>query len=215
MNQRRVIFWLLCCSLALPNISACAKPQQGIAPLPEVLVGIAGFSQPQNSHELLAGYMAENIPRIDTKIFPQLDDMLMQTLRKNTKRPYTDRQTFQQCKNTKAPGEEKGRIAAIHHWRAVGECMQVDFLLVPQVLYLQEREGSEMGVVNPARILMDIFLIDIRNQNIMRSHYDETQTPLSENLLHAKKFIERGGKWVTSLVLAREGMEKAIRELGL
>ncbi|GHV55345.1 hypothetical protein FACS1894206_09640 [Deltaproteobacteria bacterium] len=58
--------------------------------------------------------------------------------------------------------------------------------------------------------------MDIKNATLTsRSHFDETQAALADNLLDAGKFFARGGKWITATELAREGMVKAVKDLGL
>ncbi|MDL2209581.1 hypothetical protein LJC26_02115 [Desulfovibrio sp. OttesenSCG-928-O18] len=197
------------------GLSACATPRQGPA-LPQVTIGVAEFTQPQSTMDMLAGYMAENTPRVPMKTLSQLDEAFAEVRGKETNRSYAASKTYLECRDAKAPGQTSGRIAALKHWVAVGTCMKVDFLLVPQVMELREREGGEAGVTRPASVIMDIFLIDVKNSVLTsRSHYDETQTALSENLLETGKFFSRGAKWVTAVELAKEGMVKAIKDLGL
>ena len=81
---------------------------------------------------------------------------------------------------------------------------------------MPERDGGEAGVVKPAAIVMDMFLINVQSGTLLgRSHYDEIQAPLAANLLESGKFFSRGGKWVLATELAKEGMQKAVKELGL
>ncbi len=212
----RPIFRLLLISALAFAFLGCAKPQQN-APLPEVKLGLAAFTQPKTSAELLAGYMPEDTPRVPAKEFPQLDEAFTQVLMQKTKRNFKGVEAYFECKDAKAPAQAQGgRATALANWAAVGACMKVDYILVPHILEMRERDGSEAGVVTPAKVVMDVFLIDVKNNSLVgRSHYDETQTALADNLLDAGKFISRGGKWVTSQALAREGMEKAVKDLGL
>lgn len=210
---RLVVFVLVALPVALWG---CATPRQGPA-LPQTNIGVAEFSQPQSTLEMLAGYMAENTPRISEKHLMQLDEALAEVLTRETKRNYTAPRPYRECRNA-APSDSRqgGRIGALKRWIAVGNCMQVDFLLVPHVMELHEREGGEAGVTRPAGIIMDIFLIDIKNATLTsRSHFDETQAALADNLLETGKFFSRGGKWVTAAELGAEGMVKAVKDLGL
>lgn len=193
----------------------CATPRQG-PELPHVKIGVAEFSQPQSTTEMLAGYMPEDGPRIQPKRLTELDATLAEVLRTETRRQYADAETFLGCRDAKAPGQTSGRVAALRHWVAVGACMKVDFILVPQVYEFHEREGSEAGVTRPAGVILDFFLVDVNNSVLTsRSHFDETQAALASNLLDAGKFISRGAKWVSAIELAREGMVKAIEDMGL
>ena len=206
---------VLAFALAFICLSGCASPRQG-PELPEVNIGVAEFSQPRSTMDMLAGYMAENAPRVPEKSMTALDMTLYNVLTTETKRSFAPADTFLECRDAKAPGQTTGRVAALKHWVAVGNCMKVDFLLVPQIIELHEREGGEAGVTRPAGVIMDLFMVDVKNAVLTsRSHFDETQAALSENLLETGKFLSRGGKWITATELAREGMVKAIKDLGL
>ena len=211
-RSRLVVLALAALALGLWG---CASPRQG-PELPEVKLGVAEFSQPQSTMEMLAGYMAENTPRVAPKTLTELDAALADVLRTETKREYASAAAFLGCRDAKAPGQASGRIAALKHWVAVGECMKVDFIFVPQVYEVIEREGGEAGVTRPAGVVLDFFLIDVKNSVLTsRSHFDETQAALTDNLLDTGKFFSRGAKWITAVELAREGMVKAVKDMGL
>lgn len=212
--SRSRIIVLVFASLVI-GLWGCATPRQG-PELPQVNIGITEFTQPQSTMEMLAGYMAEDAPRVHQKNMTELDATLADVLRKETKRHYAPAETYLGCRDAKAPGQTTGRVAALRHWVAVGACMKVDFLLVPQVLEMHEREGGKAGVTRPAGMIMDFFLIDVKNSVLTsRSHFDETQTALADNLLETGKFFSRGAKWISAIELAREGMIKAVKDLGL
>ncbi|CAK7011509.1 MAG: hypothetical protein DELT_02104 [Desulfovibrio sp.] len=204
----------LCIALTLA-VAGCATPRQG-PPLPEVKLAVAEFTQPHSTADMLAGYMAEDAPRVSQKELTELDAAFGHVLRKETKRVYASPESYLECRNALPAGQTAGRVGALRRWVAVGECLKVDFLIVPQIYHLQEREGGEAGVTRPAGVVMDIFLIDVKNAALTsRSHFDETQTALAENLLNTGKFFSRGGKWITAVQLATEGMQKAVKDLGL
>lgn len=197
------------------TLAGCTTPRQG-PPLPEVNLGVAEFTQPHSTADMLAGYMAEDAPRVTQKELTELDAAFIRVLGKETKRAYASPETYLECKNATPDGQPSGRVGAMKKWVAVGNCMKVDFLIVPQIYHLQEREGGEAGVTRPAGVIMDIFLIDVKNAVLTsRSHFDETQAALAENLLDTGKFFSRGGKWITAVQLASEGMAKAVKDLGL
>ena len=68
---------------------------------------------------------------------------------------------------------------------------------------------------DPASVALDFYLIDVKNERMIRSRYEETQESLIENLLTLQKFADRGGKWVTATRLASDGIEEKLMELGL
>lgn len=192
-------------------LSSCAKTAPTLPQSSSLVIGVAGFQQPRATSDLLAGYMPEEIPRVDSKIFPQLDDQLEATLIR-THRQYVWSGTANACvaSRPKQPTE-----SAFAYWVSIGRCMNVDLLLVPQVIGWQERDGGAAGVERPAAVVMDFFLLDVRQQSLTRSRFDETQQALTDNLLEIGKFMERKGRWVTAHELAQEGMDKAVKELGL
>jgi hypothetical protein len=194
-------------------IGGCSGPKPAFVPAASVVIGIGGFYQPTSTKELLAGYLPEQVERVDGKIFPQLDNDFEEMLRSGTSRDYVGSERSYQCIRQE---QGKEHNSAFPFWVAVGKCMNVDLVIVPQVQAWQERLGGEMGVEQPAAVIMDFFLLDVKNQSLIaRSRYDETQKALASNLLDMGKFIERGGKWVSAGELAREGMAKAVKELGL
>ena len=204
-----------CLLILVTMLCACAKPQQG-PPLPKVKIGLAGFTQPRTPLAMLAGYAPEEAPEIPQKIMTQLDESLENVLARETNREYLTGNLYMRCKDAKPTGQTRSRGSALRQWAAVGMCMKVDVLLVPHILAYHEREGSEAGITKPASVTMDLFLIDAKSGTLFsRSHFEETQTALTDNLLNTPKFFSRGGKWITGMQLAREGMLKAIKDLGL
>ena len=110
------------------------------------------------------------------------------------------------------------RQAAFAYWVKVGECMTADYILVPQILFWQDLRGMQKADYNiqPASVIIDLYLIDVNNKRIVRRfHFDETQQPLSENVLNAGTFFKRGGKWVKAMDLADEALDNGLMELGL
>lgn len=194
----------------------CAKPQQAPLPIGNLSIGVAHFSNPTSNAEMLAGYLSDDTAAVDSKILERLDRDFAGILRDKSKKTYTafsaDSKT---CSATIAEAQNEPR-AAIRRWSQVGRCMGVDLLLIPQVYQWQSREGGGAGVVKPARIVMDFFIIDVRNESLVsRAHFDETQQALTSNLLEAGKFFKRSGRWVTAYELAQEGMVEAIKDLRL
>lgn len=214
----RRLFPLLCLTLAACLLfTGCARPKQPPLPVGSLKLGVAYFSQPTDPSDMLAGYVVENVARIDEKHLNEMDGMLAEVLASESKNSFRSKESALHC--SKTVGEREGRSnnqAALRTWSAIGRCMNVDLLVVPQMLEYRERAGSEFGVTVPAKVVMDIFVIDVRNESLIsRSRFDETQGALSSNLLEADKFFKRGAKWVTASELAREGMVKAVKELRL
>jgi hypothetical protein len=184
-------------------------------PVGDLKLGQAYFTHPASTGELLAGYLAEDSPPIEEKILGDLDLRFSDMLARESAHAFTGPEKSLLCgKSVKAQSPE--RQAALRHWAAVGRCMGVDLLVVPQILEWREREGPEYAAVAPATVVMDTYVVDVKGESLIsRSHYDTTQSALAANLLELGTFIKRSGKWVPASELAEEGMAKAIKELGL
>ncbi len=193
-------------------LSACATPTQPPMPLGDLKIAVAHYTQPQTPADMLAGYQPEDVARVEEKVLAQLDEDLADVLHTSSSHDFISSDRSRHC----ARITKKAHQPALSAWAAVGRCMGADLLVVPQVLEWRERDGGEVGVVAPAKVVMDTFVIDANNEQLIsRSRYDETQSALTDNLLETGKFLKRGGKWVTARALAHEGMEKAVKELGL
>ena len=204
---------LLIASLALVLVS-CSTPKQPPMPLGSLRIGLAYYTQPESTSDLLAGYMTEEVHPVDPKITAELDSLLVDVLAKESKNSFVPAGVAMDCARKTQVANTKQ--AALRKWAAVGRCVGVDLLVVPQIIEWRERVGSGVGVVTPAKVVMDTYVVDVRNESLIsRSRYDETQSALSSNILDAGKFVKRGGKWVSTQELAREGMVKAVKELGL
>ncbi|UZP67915.1 hypothetical protein N1030_02755 [Desulfovibrio mangrovi] len=210
--QRISITLLLLTGLIL---GGCQKVTQGPTPLPEVSIGVARFTQPLHTWDLLAGYIPEGQAELEDKILRELDQNFETQLFRMTNRRYVSAGASARCLELDT-SKKAGSSTALAKWINVGQCMGVDFLVVPQVLQWQDRDGGEAGTYHPAAVTMDIFIIDVARQRASsRFHFEETQESLANNLMNFSKFVERKGKWISAQQLAEEGMRKGIKELGL
>jgi hypothetical protein len=208
----RSIVLFLFLALTTAGLSACPKKQRLPAPLPDVSIGYTSFTQPTSVAELMAGFVPERQKPAGEEMLAALDRAFSEILRSRTSRSYTHAPLLPRPDHPARPS----RATALDYWISVGEAANVDYLIVPQIIQIHEREGSEIGVTRPAEILMDIYLVDVKNATLVaRSNYEERQVGLMENLLTLPKFLGRGGVWVTAADLAKEGMFKAVQEFGL
>lgn len=208
----------VCCALALTAllVIACARPVPQ-ASRPAGTLAVAGFSNPAFTWELLAGYLPREGVKVDPQVVDRLNETLVNTLLAHGTTGYVSMGNTRQCMDVKNyENEVSSRTTALKYWLDVGRCTGADLLLVPQLLYWKERQGKEMGVESPASVMIDIYLLDIKEGRIaQRYHFEETQQDLSSNLLDAPKFFERKGKWITAGDLAGEGIDTGLRTLGL
>jgi hypothetical protein len=96
----------------------------------------------------------------------------------------------------------------------IGKDLNVDFMSVAYLFRFEERIGSSLGVEKPASVAFDIHLIRIRDGvEVWKGKFDETQKPLSENLLKMGSFLRRKASWLTAEELASVGMDELLRRL--
>jgi len=99
-------------------------------------------------------------------------------------------------------------------WVAVGQALGADAVLGGFIYRFQDRTGQDYGVAEAASVAFDLHLVRVLDGRIQWSgRVDETQQPLSNNIYNIKKFISRGGKWVTSRQMARGGLKSLIADM--
>jgi len=98
--------------------------------------------------------------------------------------------------------------------RRLGQLVYADAVISGRIIRFREREGEAMGAQNPASVAFVLEMWDVRHGDVVWSgRFDETQRPLSENLLDLGAFARRGGRWLKAEELALEGVKKAVNEL--
>ncbi len=193
------------------NKNTASKPVEP----PLGTITAVSFFVPRDEKELLGGYLPEYSSTVPAEALAFLDRSLAQELENSTATI-----TWKPAKTTacreKVSGTSSDHTFALQYWIKVGECLTTDWLFIPQVLFWQEREGTNTGIITPASVTMDFYLINVSGGYIAkRFHFEETQQPLTANLLDAGKFFSRGGKWLTTKELAAEGLKQAIKGFGL
>ena len=203
-----IVFLLFLCT-------ACAKPAQW-QPVPlTTTLAVAHFVHPQNDWELMAGILPEEKSVIPKESLDAMDEKLLSILGKVQDRTVLRQAMVRQCEEIVTAQKERQRFETVEYWKAVGQCMKADYLLVPFVSRWQEREGGEWGVTRPAALTMDLYLIETASGQVRRYHFEEEQRGLAENLLQGRRFVKRQGRWVTPLEIAAEALEEGTRTLGL
>jgi hypothetical protein len=94
----------------------------------------------------------------------------------------------------------------------LGKTLGVDFILVGYLFRFEERIGSNIGVEKPASVGFDVHLIRLRDgKMVWIGKFDETQQPLSENLLKMGAFVRRKASWLTAAELSSVGMDEMLK----
>ena len=208
--------WPLCLVLLVALAGCATKAQRPSAPLAGVSVGIVGVVQPMGTTDLLAGYIPENRELASPQAVLDFDTDLLDKVRAKA----DGSRKIMPLPGVKGVNPSSDRVAgrntALQHWVKVGRKAGVELLIVPQILDWHEREGSSAGVISSAAVDVQFYLINVKEGVLLnRSVFREKQQSLSGDLLHAKTFFKRGGKWITARQLAGEGMDKMITEFGL
>ncbi len=94
----------------------------------------------------------------------------------------------------------------------LGKELNVDFIFVGYLFRFEERIGSHIGAEKPASVGYDVHLIRLRDEKIVwTGKFDETQKPLSENLLKLGSFFRRKASWLTAEELSSVGMDEMLK----
>jgi hypothetical protein len=94
----------------------------------------------------------------------------------------------------------------------LGKTLNIDFIFVGALFRFEERIGSSIGAEKPASVGFDVHLIRMKDEKMVwTGKFDETQRPLSENLLKIGSFIRRKGSWLTAEELSSVGMDEMLR----
>lgn len=211
MKIRHLFLAVLCFALLV----GCQKDtEQSRFIMPDLVVAVAPFTQPMQTSELLSGFIPENQAVISDKKLAELDALFHSKL-------HSDKHKFVFLTQADIDGpmakDERGRRNALVTWAERAAKAGADMIVVPQVIELQERVGSGAGALKAAAVNEDFYLIDARKPYtlLQRSHFAEEQQALTSDLTKIGSFFRRGGKWISDVELAGEGMDKAVEEMGL
>jgi hypothetical protein len=93
----------------------------------------------------------------------------------------------------------------------LGKTLDMDFIFIGILFRFEERIGSHIGAEKPASVAFDVHLIRLRDEKMVwTGKFDETQRPLSENLLKMGSFVRRKASWLTAEELSSVGMDETL-----
>jgi hypothetical protein len=207
--------WSILCIAVVLMAAGCAR-RDAVPALPsEAAVAVAEFSQPQTPWTFLAGFAAVEGYVAPPKVLKTMDGLLAELLAEQP-REFRATALTKKCEEIVLSKLEGSRVSALEYWLRAGRCVQAEYLIVPHLLYWEERAGGDWSVESPASVNFDLFLIDVNKGVIARRfHFDERQQSLVENIFDAGKFFGRGGRWISTEQMAREGLKQGLKELGL
>ena len=95
----------------------------------------------------------------------------------------------------------------------LGRTLNMNFIFIGFVFRFEERIGSHIGAEKPASVGFDVHLIRLRDEKIVwTGKFDETQRPLSENVLKIGSFFRRKASWLTAEELSSVGMDEMLKK---
>jgi len=93
----------------------------------------------------------------------------------------------------------------------MGKKLGADAVVSGKIFRFQQRVGTSYSVETPASVAFSMYLLRVVDGDmIWAGNFDETQQPLSENLLQISKWAKRGGRFLTSEELAHSGLTKVM-----
>ncbi len=97
---------------------------------------------------------------------------------------------------------------------AVAKNAGADAALFGFAYCFRERTGTAYASMDPASVGFNLLLVEVESGKLLwKARFEEQQQPLSENVLEARIFIERGAKFVSAADLAREGIRGMVEQL--
>lgn len=204
----KAIAWIFLC---LCLFSGCTSPSlrvkrpvRSVAVIPFFIKIPSGegrrfVEDPISGRMFLAGESAANARRELTDLiyqklaaFPQLELVPLNKVERATKREDFERDPM---------------ASALK----IGEVFGVDGVVLGWGFRYEERVGSAISVERPASVSFAIHLVGVKEGSILWSGlFQETQQPLSENILKLGSFLRRGGFWLKAKNLASVGMDEVL-----
>ena len=91
----------------------------------------------------------------------------------------------------------------------LGTALHAELMILGNVWKFRERVGGSRGVSQPASVSFAIYMMEIDSGKLIwKGVFSETQSPLSENTLNVKVFLERGSRWLSADELASYGVNE-------
>lgn len=204
----RAIAWIF---LSLCLFSGCTspalrvqRPVRSVAVIPFFIKTPSGeerrfVEDPISGRMFVAGASAPNAWRELTDLiyqklatFPQLELVPLNKVERATRR-----EDFERDPMTSA--------------LKIGKVFGVDGVVLGWGFRYEERVGSAIAVERPASVSFAIHLVGVKEGSLLWSgQFQETQQPLSENILKLGSFLRRGGFWLKAKSLASVGMDEVL-----
>jgi hypothetical protein len=98
---------------------------------------------------------------------------------------------------------------------ALGKKTEADAVIFGRVFRYQNRVGTQFGASEPASVVFELGLVVVSTGEVVWSGtFDETQQPLTSNLLNWWMFWSAGPRWMSAGELAGLGVERLFEAMG-
>jgi len=100
--------------------------------------------------------------------------------------------------------------------RRLGETLGANLVITGTVWRFRDRVPGAVEGDSGASVSFNVYLIDVATgRRLWKAKFDETQRPLSENILGAKRLLKRGAKWLSAKELAHYGVKEIFKKFPL
>lgn len=97
---------------------------------------------------------------------------------------------------------------------ALGKEVGADGVIFGRVLRFHKRVGTEYGATEPASVWFELALVSVASGDVVwKGRFDETQEPLSSNLLNWWMFWSAGPRWMSAAELTGLGVDRLFEDL--
>jgi hypothetical protein len=93
----------------------------------------------------------------------------------------------------------------------MGRKLGADAVVSGKIFRFRQRIGTSYAVDTPASVAFSMYLLRVADGDmIWAGNFDETQRPLSDDLLQISTWAKRGGRFLTAEELAYSGLAKVM-----
>jgi hypothetical protein len=97
---------------------------------------------------------------------------------------------------------------------ALGKEVGADGVLFGRVFRFRKRVGTQYGASEPASVWFELGLVSVASGDVVwKGHFDQTQEPLTSNLLNWWMFWRSGPRWVSASELAGLGVDRLFADM--
>ncbi len=105
-------------------------------------------------------------------------------------------------------------VSEIRVLTTAGRASNADLVMAGYLYRFKERDGGRYSIKSPASVAFELHLLRVADGELLWSgDYNETQLPLSDDLLKLGTFVQRGAKWVTAAEMARPAINEMVSSL--